>query len=146
MRSQAAPCQTAAILICMNLLDPEFLDLTRDLDVSAFWDENAACGAFTPAKPRCALSFSPDDHWLFEFLSVPSTLRYYRDKPYRDGLHREANDLLAAAVGRAYFDEDTLESAPRRIENLFGCEFAYHEGSTPWLIPVVPDDSPQSAA
>ncbi len=117
----------------MPLLDPEFLDLTQDLDPAAFWAENERCFGFTPAKPRCALSFSPDDHWLFEFLDVPSTLDYYRDKSARDRLHREANQVLREHVGRAYFDEDTFVHAPRRIENLFGSEFAYLEGGTPWL-------------
>jgi uroporphyrinogen decarboxylase len=129
----------------MPLFDPEFLNLTRDLDPAAFWEENGSCQDFTHHKPRCSLSFSPDDHWLFEFLSVPSTLRYYHDKSYRDGLHHQANELLREYIGRAYFDEDTWETSPRRIENLFGCEFAYHEGSTPWLVPVVPDDGDESA-
>jgi uroporphyrinogen decarboxylase len=129
----------------MPILDPDFLPLTRDLDTDAFWAENMDCAPFAADKPRCALSFSPDDHWLFEFLEVPSTLRYYQDKGYRDGLHQQANALLLEYVGRAYFDEDTWENEPRRIENLFGCEFAYHEGSTPWFVPVVPDDSEASA-
>ena len=130
----------------MPLFDPEFLALTRDLNTGAFWEENGQCQVFSPNKPRCALSFSPDDHWLFEFLSVPSTLRYSFDKTYRDGLHRQANALLLEYVGRSYFDEDTWVSTPRRIENLFGCEFAYHEGGTPWLVPVVEDDGDDSAA
>ena len=119
--------------------DPEILALTRDLDPAAFWAENEQCYDFTTAKPRCPVSFSPDDHWLFEFLDVPSTLRYYRDKPYRDDLHRQANKVTSEFVGRTYFDEDTWETSPKRIENLFGCEFAYHEGSTPWLMPVTDD-------
>ena len=123
----------------MPLLDPEFLELTRDLDVDAFWAENSECTSFTTAKPRCALSFSPDDHWLFEFFSVPSTLRYYQDKAYRDDLHRQANALLLEYVGRGHFDEDTWEHSPKRIENLFGCEFGYYEGGTPWFVPVTDD-------
>jgi uroporphyrinogen decarboxylase len=123
----------------MPILDPEFIELTRGLDVDAFWEENSLCRAFTPDKPRCALSFSPDDHWLFEFFDIPSTLRYFQDKPYRDDLHRQANDLLVQYVGLPFFDEDTWETSPRRIENLFGCRFAYHEGSTPWLVPVTDD-------
>lgn len=123
----------------MPLMDPEFIELTHDLDIEAFWEENARCGAFTTAKPRCALSFSPDDHWLFEFLAAPSTLRYYRDKPYRDALHQEANALTRAWVGQAFFEEDTWETSPKRIENLFGCEFGYYEGGTPWLMPVTDD-------
>jgi uroporphyrinogen decarboxylase len=120
-------------------LDPVFMDLTADLDVEAFWEENARCQAFTTDKPRCSLSFSPDDHWIFEFVEVPSTLRYYEDKAYRDDLHREVNAILREYVGRRYFDEDTWEHQPRRIENLFGCYFTYHEGSTPWLTPVTDD-------
>ena len=123
----------------MPLIEQEFLALTTHLDVTAFWEENAACNGFTTAKPRCSLGFSPDDHWLFEFLEVPSTLRYYRDKSYRDGLHREANRVTMQYVGRTFFDEDTWVGQPKRIENLFGCEFAYHEGGTPWLVPVTDD-------
>lgn len=123
----------------MPIVEPEFLALTTDLDPQAFWQENAACAAFTEKKPRCALHFSPDDHWLLEFLRVPSTIRYYHDKPYRDGLHHEANAVLKHYVGYGMFDEDTWEHSPRRIENLFGSEFAHTEGGTPWL-QHVPDD------
>ena len=126
----------------MPILDPEFLDLTADLDAAAFWEEDALCEAFTTDKPRCALTFSPDDHWLFEFLDVSSTVRYYHDKAYRDDLHRQANAITQAYVGKTFFDEDTFTHQPRRIENLFGSEFTYTEGGTPWLTAVTddPDD------
>lgn len=123
----------------MPIIEPEFMELTRDLDIAAFWEENERCQAFTTAKPRCAVSFSPDDHWLFEFLKVPSTVRYYHDKPYRDSLHREANRVTLEYVGKAFFDEDSWATSPKRIENLFGSEFAYHEGGTPWLTHVTDD-------
>jgi len=123
----------------MAIIEQEFLELTHELDVEEFWKENALCNDFTTDKPRCALSFSPDDHWLFEFLSVPSTLRYYQDKAYRDELHRQANEITLKYVGRAFFSEDTWEHEPRRIENLFGCKFRYTEGATPWLTPVTDD-------
>ena len=123
----------------MPIIEQAFLDLTRALDVDAFWAENEQCQAFTTAKPRCAASFSPDDHWLFEFFQVPSTVRYYEDKAYRDELHRDANAITQQYVGKIFFDEDTWQHSPKRIENLFGCEFAYHEGSTPWLRPVTDD-------
>lgn len=123
----------------MAIIEQKFMDLTRDLDVEAFWDENAACRVFATDKPRCALSFSPDDHWIFEFAHVPSTLRYYQDKVYRDDLHRQVNEVTLQHIGRAFFSEDTWEHDPRRIENLFGCYFTYHEGSTPWLTPVTDD-------
>ena len=120
----------------MAIVEPEFMALTENLYVEDFWRENARCRAFSLDKPRCALSFAPDDHWLFEFLEVPSTLRYYHDKAYRDSLHKRANEITREFLGRAFFNEDTWQYEPRRIENLFGCEFAYHEGGTPWLVPV----------
>jgi len=121
------------------LIEKEFLDLTLKLDVVSFWEENEKCALFTTDKPRCAIQFSPDDHWLFEFFQVPSTLRYYRDKEYRDGLHREVNRITREYVGRAFFDEDSWETQPGRIEHLFGSEFSYHEGGTPWLVPATDD-------
>jgi len=123
----------------MPIIEPEFLELTKNLDVAAFWEENERCQEFTTDKPRCAASFSPDDHWVFEFMAVPSTLCYYQDKPYRDALHRQVNQVTRQYVGRSFFEEDTWQFSPRRIENLFGCYFEYHEGSTPWLVPVTTD-------
>ncbi len=124
----------------MPLIEPEFLELTRDLDPAAFWAENRLCDRTGADKPRCALKgVGSDDHWLFEFLAVPSTLRYYHDKPYRDGLHAEANHLMSEHLGVRVYGENTWEHEPRRIENLFGCEFAYHEGGTPWFMPMTDD-------
>lgn len=123
----------------MPIIELEFIELTRDLDVEAFWAENARCFQFSTHKPRCPVSFAPDDHWIFEFMDVPSTVRYYHDKAYRDDLHRSVNRVTQAHVGQTYFEEDTFAHSPKRIENLFGCEFTYHEGSTPWLTPVTDD-------
>jgi len=129
----------------MPIIEQEFMELTQSLDVDAFWEENARCHAFTTDKPRCALGFSPDDHWIFEFMDVPSTLRYYQDTAYRNALHREVNAVTQEYVGRAFFNEDTWENEPRRIENLFDCYFTYHEGGTPWLTPGT-DDPAEFAA
>jgi uroporphyrinogen decarboxylase len=129
----------------MPIIESDFMDLTADLDPAAFWAENDRCWALTTAKPRCPLEFSPDDHWLFEFLNVDSTLRYYQDKAYRDDLHRQANAATRQYVGRAFFDEDTWAHEPRRIENLFDCYFSYTEGATPWLTPAT-DDPDEFAA
>jgi uroporphyrinogen decarboxylase len=123
----------------MAAIEQEFMDMTQDLDVEAFWEENALCQKFTGDKPRCSLSFSPDDHWIFGSMDVPSTLRYYRDKAYRDELHRQVNEITSKYVGQTFFSEDTWEHEPKRIENLFGCEFSYTEGGTPWLTPVTDD-------
>ncbi|OQA45598.1 MAG: Uroporphyrinogen decarboxylase (URO-D) [Chloroflexi bacterium ADurb.Bin325] len=129
----------------MPIIEPEFMALTADLDVAAWWAENEACAQPGRNKPRCPASFSPDDHWIFEFMAVPSTLRYYHDADYRNALHAEVNAITLAHVGRAFFDEDTWRTTPKRIENLFGCEFGYHEGSTPWLMSVT-DDPDEFAA
>ncbi len=123
----------------MPIIEPEFMALTTDLDVAAFWAENAECEAFTTDKPRAALSLPLDDHWLFGFMQVPSTLRYYQDKQYRDRLHHEANQILLQHVGKTFFEEDTWVHSPKRIENLFGSEFTYTEGGTPWLAHVTND-------
>ena len=123
----------------MAIIEPDFMDLTASLDIEAFWEENDQCWDLTPHKPRCPLKFSPDDHWLFEFLNVESTLRYYQDKAYRDALHREANTITREYVGMAFFDEDSWEHEPHRIENLFDCYFSYTEGGSPWLTPATDD-------
>ncbi len=123
----------------MSIIEPEFMELTAQLDLQAFWDEEQLCEDFTTQKPRCAAFFSPDDHWLFEFVKIPSTLRYYQDKVYRDDLHRQVNVLTQEYVGKTFFDEDTWEFTPKRIENLFGCEFEYHERGTPWFVSVTAD-------
>ncbi|MBN1564343.1 MAG: hypothetical protein JXA10_10925, partial [Anaerolineae bacterium] len=123
----------------MPLIEQDFLELTADLDVAAFWAENDQCWESTTAKPRCPLKFSPDDHWLFEFLNVDSTVRYYEDKTYRDDLHKQANAITQEYVGQAFFDEDSWEHQPHRIENLFDCFFSYTEGGTPWLTPATGD-------
>ena len=123
----------------MNSTETQFLDLAKSLDADAFWTENAHCMGFTTDKPRCGYTFSADDHWLFEFLDVESTVRYYHDKGYRDGLHRQANAITRDFVAREFFDEDTWEHEPKRIENLFGSEFAYTEGGTGWLTHVTED-------
>ena len=99
----------------MPIIEVDFIELTKDLDVDAFWAENARCQAFTVDKPRCSLSFSPDDHWLFEFMQVPSTLRYYEDKDYRDALHRETNRVTHEYVGSGSFPGqrgDVVQAVP----------------------------------
>lgn len=125
----------------MAIIEQEFMDLTANLDVTAFWAENDRCWEPITDKPRCPLEFSPDDHWLFEFLDVESTLQYYHDKAYRDELHQQANAVTQEYVGRTFFDEDSWEYQPCRIENLFECFFSYTEGATPWLTPATDDPS-----
>jgi hypothetical protein len=93
----------------MPIIEPEFMELTAQLDLEAFWEEDRLCHSITTEKPRCSLYFSPDDHWLFEFMAIPSTLRYYQDKAYRDDLHCQVNAQTKEYVGVTFFDEDTWE-------------------------------------
>ena len=72
-------------------------------------------------------------------MDVPSTLRYYHDKAYRDALHKEVNAITQRIRGAGLFQRGHLGAQPKRIENLFGCEFSYREDSTPWLTPVTGD-------
>jgi uroporphyrinogen decarboxylase len=123
----------------MPIIEKEFMELTAGFDAEAFWEENALCGAGEINKPRCPLSFAIDDHWLFEFLDVASTIRYYEDKPHRDALHKEANAITREHVGKTFYDEDSWEHSPKRIENLFGSEYRYEEHGTPWLQPATSD-------
>jgi hypothetical protein len=124
----------------MSLLQPEFLDLCRGFDIDAFWEENRRCAAPGPGRVRChAKGVGPDDHWMFEFLGGVQTVRYYHDKAYRDDLHRQTNAIMHEHLRVRPYDEDSWRTQPRRIENLFGCEFAYHEGGTPWFVPVTDD-------
>jgi len=123
----------------MPIVEKQFMELTAGFDPKSFWEENSRCTQFTRDKPRCSAALPVDDHWLFEFLDVPSTVRYYHDKEYRDSLHCEANQVTMEHLGRAFFDEDSWRHQPRRIENLFGSEFSYNEGGTPWWMPVTDD-------
>jgi len=85
------------------------------------------------------VSFSPDDHWLFEFMGVPSMLRYYNDKAYRDQLPSRNQPNHPEYVGRTFFDEDTWVHSPKRIENLFDCEFSYTKAQRRRLTPPTND-------
>ena len=128
----------------MAIIEKDFMDLTKDLDITNFWKVNDKCKKFTVNKPRCALSFSPDDHWIFEFTEVKSTQEYYNNKSYRDAIHKEVNNVTRKYVGNYFFSEDTWEYMPKRIENLFQCNFTYTEGQTPWLEPAT--DNPDEFA
>ena len=123
----------------MAIIEKDFMELTSGLDPGNFWQENGACQGMTTEKPRCSVSFAPDDHWLFEFMGVDSTIRYYHEKLYRDSLHRETNAITMQHIGLKFFDEDSWCHSPKRIENLFGCEFAYKEHGTPWFMHVTGD-------
>jgi hypothetical protein len=121
----------------MAIIEPEFMELTEPVGCSGVSGKRTSfVEDFTTQKPRCAAAFSPDDHWLFEFIDIPSTLQYYQDKAYRDDLHRQVNAITQEYIGKTFFEEDTWEHSPKRIENLFGCEFEYREGGTPWFVPV----------
>ncbi|MEZ4834457.1 MAG: hypothetical protein R2873_21120 [Caldilineaceae bacterium] len=43
----------------MPIIEPEFLELTQDLDPAAFWAENEQCMAFTTQSRAAPLHFRP---------------------------------------------------------------------------------------
>jgi uroporphyrinogen decarboxylase len=106
-----------------------------DLDVKQFWKENAVClDRFDTNKPRIALDFWLDDHFLIESMNPPSTIRYYEDFRYRMGLHRELNDAVERVIGRRFYEEEEFEQpVPNRFEVIMGSYWKMTEGGTPWL-------------
>lgn len=118
--------------------------MADSLDLVRFWAENAICLArpFRTDKPRPGLTLGFDEHWLFEELGVPSTVRYYRDPAYRVEANRTANDRIEAMIGLRPFDERPPKTPPLRIEEVFGSRQDILEGGTPWLEPTLftPDD------
>ena len=138
----------------MPIIEQEFMELTRGLDVEAFWEENDQCQVFTTDKPRCSVSFAPDDHWIFEFMAVQSTLRYYQDKAYRDELHREVNRVTKEHVGKTFFDEDTparlielvkpdvlVKGGDWTVDKIVGADFVQARGGRVESLPLVQDEA-----
>jgi len=35
----------------IGIIKQEFMDITQELDIEAFWEKNAPCQAFTPTSP-----------------------------------------------------------------------------------------------
>ncbi|MGE5559173.1 MAG: uroporphyrinogen decarboxylase family protein [Bacillota bacterium] len=112
-----------------------------DLDVQAFWRENEKCfKSFSTDKPRVPVSFWLDDHFLFEEMKVPSTLRYYNDREYRLNLHKQCNGKVEKVLGkRFYAEEEDLLPSPNRFEVIMGARWELTEGGTPWLESSVKD-------
>lgn len=116
------------------------------MDVKAFWAENERCfGRFDRHKPRVPISFWLDDHFLLEAMKLPSTIRYYRDEPYRLSVHRAYNQMTRRILGRAFYDEDPAPQ-PVRFEVLMGAKWELREGGTPWLESQVRDERDLLAA
>lgn len=113
------------------------------LDLAVFWQENDQAMAAAPAdRRRIPIAFSVDDHYLLETLNPPSTLRFYNDFAYRMALHRQMNDIMASALGRRFFPEDTHQAPdPVRFEVVMGAHWDLREGGTPWLESTVEDES-----
>jgi uroporphyrinogen decarboxylase len=113
--------------------------MTVQLDLAAFWQENAQCVGkpFRTDKPRAPIALPVDDHWLLDEMKLPSTIRYYRDPEYRARINRQCNDRCEAAIGLRPFAETVQPPAPMRIEEVFGCRIELTENTTPWLEPAV---------
>lgn len=106
-----------------------------DLDVKAFWEENEKCfEPFTTKKPRVPIGFWLDDHFLLEYMNLPSTIKYYKDILYRNAINKQFNDDMEKALGRRFHNEDYRpELEPIRFEVIMGSYWNLSEGGTPWL-------------
>jgi uroporphyrinogen decarboxylase len=111
--------------------------MSASFDPKAFWVENADClgKPFRTEKPRAPLTLGFDEHWLFEEMAVPSTLRYYNDPSYQAEANRACNDRCEQAIGLRPYSEQPSKPGMKRIELLFGSRIELHEGGTPWLEP-----------
>lgn len=110
-----------------------------DLDLTAFWAENDRSKGkpFRTDKPRAPLALPFDEHWLFEEMGLPSTIRYYQDKPYQSEINRECNDRIEKAIGLRPFNERISGQPLLRIEQVMGSKIELIENGTPWLEPGV---------
>lgn len=110
-----------------------------NFDPKTFWAENELCigKPFRTDKPRAPIMYWMDDHWLFEEMRLPSTVRYYRDAEYRAAIHRACNDRCEEALGRRFFRETPEPPRVLRIEEVFGAQTIILEGGPPWLEPGV---------
>ncbi len=120
----------------VGMLNP---DMGVPLDLDRFWRENAESSGkpFRTDKPRAPISLGFDEHWLFEEMRLPSTLRYYGDEEFRLSINRECNDRCQEAVGLRPFSESPAPPPVMRIEEVFGSHAELTEGGTPWLQPGV---------
>lgn len=112
-----------------------------ELDVKAFWEENSKCfGRFSTAKPRVPISFWLDDHFLLEYMQLPSTLKYYKDNEYRKEINKKFNDDMERLLGKRFQNEEIITNIePVRFECIMGAHWELSEGGTPWLESDVKD-------
>ncbi len=106
-----------------------------DLDVKKFWEVNAQCfKPFSTDKPRVPISFWLDDHFVLEYMNLPSTIRYYNDPDYRNEINKKFNDEIEPILGKRFQSEDYNPAIqPNRFEVIMGSYWAISEGATPWL-------------
>ena len=95
----------------MPIIEQDFMELTENLDLEAFWEENVRA---TPSPPTSRAARSPSRRTITGSSSLwtcPSTLRYYHDKRLpRRAAQGESTPSHSEYVGRAFFNEDTWET------------------------------------
>ena len=108
-----------------------------DLDVHAFWQENAQCLApFSTDKPRVPLAMMLDLHFILGEMGIPSTVRYLKDLEYRMAVDRACNERLLAQIGRKFYSEDVIHRFKGDFEVVMGATRQITEGNTPWIVPL----------
>jgi uroporphyrinogen decarboxylase len=107
-----------------------------DMDVHAFWQENAKClEPFTTDKPRVPLTLMLDDHFILGEMALPSTVRYFEDLEYRLQIRRSCNDRLEAQLGKRFYPEQVMHRFKGDFEVFLGATREIREGVTPWIEP-----------
>jgi uroporphyrinogen decarboxylase len=107
-----------------------------DLDVHAFWRENAQCMApFSTDKPRVPLTLMLDLHFILGVTQIPSTVRYFEDLEYRLEVNKACNRCLEATLGKKFYPEETVHRFKGDFEIAMGTTRVITEGNTPWIVP-----------
>jgi uroporphyrinogen decarboxylase len=110
--------------------------VTRDLDVRAFWRENAQCMVpFSTDKHRVPLTMMLDQHFILGVVGIPSTVRYFQDLEYRVQVNIACNDRLERELGRRFYPEETFYRYKGEFEVAVGARLEITEGNTPWIVP-----------
>jgi len=117
------------------------VDEILDLDVRAFWRENARCFApFSTDKPRVPVVFHLGEDWIKSTKQVYPHDRYYLDHDYQQEVRLACGEIARARLGREIGPGIDLGSP--LYASLFGGRVVFPENAPPWIEPVV-DDPPR---
>ena len=111
----------------MPIIEQEFMELTKDLDVAAF-GKKTPCQDSQRTTAR-ALSFSPDDHWIFEVHGCAFDAAVLPRHAYRNALHQ--GQRHHPGICRRAFSTRT-PGEKNHAAKISSTAVSLCEGSTPW--------------